>query len=177
MNESELRAALAEAERQRDEARANERAARKLLAEPTLNARTLSENVRLMRKLGAAEAALADAHDALRQALDLAAEGWAYAGDYFRHKWDFAGHYERLNSLLAAVPPQHPQPSARCEQCHGVGWVIDARLDREPLTAELIECPLPGCIYAGRRLEHLSFKGAGFTRSFEHNGVVMAVGR
>lgn len=64
-----------------------------------------------------------------------------------------------------------------CPQCYDVGWVLDARLDREPLTVELIECPIPDCPASGRRIEHLSFKPPTFTRAVERHGFVIAVGR
>ena len=33
---------------------------------------------------------------AVDELLDFAAEGWAYASDYFKEKWNFEGEYKRL---------------------------------------------------------------------------------
>jgi hypothetical protein len=40
---------------------------------------------------------------ALREAIELAAEGWGYASDYFRDKW---GYEERIAALRAATPSE-----------------------------------------------------------------------
>ena len=33
---------------------------------------------------------------AVEEALEFACEGWAYASDYFKEKWDYAGELKRL---------------------------------------------------------------------------------
>ncbi len=43
------------------------------------------------------------AEGGLREAIDLAKEGWGYASEYFRDKWDSAG---RIAKLKAALPSQ-----------------------------------------------------------------------
>jgi hypothetical protein len=38
-------------------------------------------------------------HDALRESLDFAEEGWGYAPDYFREKWGSEDEISRLRAL------------------------------------------------------------------------------
>lgn len=58
---------------------------------------------------------------ALDDALELAAEGWCYASDYFRDKWDFEGEMGRLRQVLTSAqatlePPKNPSPLASSTQ-------------------------------------------------------------
>ena len=50
-----------------------------------------------------------------------------------------------------------------CRQCGNAGWVIDCDPTKEPITAELIPCPMPDCSSSGRRVELLSVNQAEFT--------------
>lgn len=65
------------------------------------NERLARENRELRKRL---EDALRDPAtcygDALSDAIELAAEGWSYASDYFREKWDFEVRIEALRALL-----------------------------------------------------------------------------
>jgi len=57
----------------------------------------------LSSRLSAGDAAVAEVarlKAALREAIMLAEEGWGYAGDYFREKWDYE---EQLATLKAAL--------------------------------------------------------------------------
>lgn len=44
----------------------------------------------------------ADLRAALRDAIDLAEEGWAYAGDYFREKWELDTRLDALKQALGS---------------------------------------------------------------------------
>jgi len=43
-------------------------------------------------------------HKALRDAIELADEGWSYASDYFVEKWDFIERRNKLASLVGIKP-------------------------------------------------------------------------
>lgn len=49
---------------------------------------------------------LEQTREALREALDLAAEGWSYAGDHFREKWNFEADLARLRALASSPRAQ-----------------------------------------------------------------------
>lgn len=42
---------------------------------------------------------------ALREAIEFADEGWCYATDYFRDKWDYEGQRAALVAVLDATAP------------------------------------------------------------------------
>ena len=44
--------------------------------------------------------------EALDDAIQLADEGWAYAGDYFREKWNYVGQADALRAILAVHRPK-----------------------------------------------------------------------
>lgn len=52
--------------------------------------------------------------EALREAIELADEGWAYASAYFIAKWDFLGERNRLAGI-AGVPEMEPTPEIASE--------------------------------------------------------------
>jgi len=39
--------------------------------------------------------------EALDDAIELADEGWSYASDYFREKWNYVGEADALRAILA----------------------------------------------------------------------------
>lgn len=46
-----------------------------------------------------------------------------------------------------------------CPQCFDAGWVLDAKLDMEPTTLELIRCIYPTCEQSGRDVAVLCLYG------------------
>jgi hypothetical protein len=54
-----------------------------------------------------------------------------------------------------------------CPLCRGIGWVLEGDPTRTPLTAELDECPHPGCADSGRAIEALAIRGR-FRRAIVH---------
>lgn len=46
-----------------------------------------------------------------------------------------------------------------CPMCGDAGWVLDAKLDREPTTLELMECFHPECGVSGRDVAVLCLYG------------------
>lgn len=44
--------------------------------------------------------------EALEHAIEFAVEGWGYAPDYFKAKWDYEGELARHRAALAAVPEE-----------------------------------------------------------------------
>jgi hypothetical protein len=76
-------------------------------------------------------------NDALEEALGLADEGWTYAMDYYRTKWDYDGRFKALDAVLVASQTaqeaiQGPPPSKR--EAHELRQLREALL-------ELIEWP------------------------------------
>lgn len=63
-----------------------------------------------------------------------------------------------------------------CPQCFGAGWVLDAKLDKEPTTLELIPCIYPPCSFSGRDVAVLCLYGE-WERPVLHpaTGAVMSV--
>jgi len=53
----------------------------------------------LLAEIGTMRASLAATKSALKEACDLAEEGWAYAGEYFQQKWDCAGKIAELRAI------------------------------------------------------------------------------
>lgn len=49
----------------------------------------------------------------LREALDLAEEGWAYATPYFRDKWE---SNERTDALRSLLPPEAPRAGEAADE-------------------------------------------------------------
>lgn len=52
------------------------------------------------------EARVAELEAALQDAIDFAAEGWAYSSDYFIEKWDYWGERAKLYAALGKPDPQ-----------------------------------------------------------------------
>jgi hypothetical protein len=50
-----------------------------------------------------------------------------------------------------------------CTQCHDVGWVLDANISAQPITAELLACSVPDCHASGREIAVLSVYGGSVT--------------
>jgi hypothetical protein len=48
----------------------------------------------------------ASALEALEEAIDLADEGWAYADDCYRDKWDFEPRIAKLRALARGAKPE-----------------------------------------------------------------------
>jgi hypothetical protein len=46
-----------------------------------------------------------------------------------------------------------------CGMCFGAGWILDAKLDKEPTTLELIPCIHPECDRSGRDVAVLCLYG------------------
>jgi nitrite reductase/ring-hydroxylating ferredoxin subunit len=46
-----------------------------------------------------------------------------------------------------------------CPQCFDAGWVLDAKIDNEPTTLEMIRCIYPGCEMSGRDVAVLCLYG------------------
>jgi hypothetical protein len=65
-----------------------------------------------------------------------------------------------------------------CPQCFGAGWVLDAKLDKEPTTLELIRCIYPPCEFSGRDVAVLCLYGE-WERPALHptTGAVMSLSR
>jgi hypothetical protein len=60
---------------------------------------------------------------------------------------------------VSGVPvPEGPGAalSEVCPLCRDVGWVLDGNTGRDPLTLEMIACPLPTCGHSGRRVTLVS---------------------
>lgn len=47
----------------------------------------------------------------------------------------------------------------RCTQCYGAGWVLDAKVDKDPTTLELIPCLIHDCPFSGRDVAVLCLYG------------------
>jgi hypothetical protein len=92
-------AVAAEAQRERDEAR----------AEAAKYGRTYDNLVVVSRRLEEAEAALGDA-------IELADEGWTYASDYFRTKWRCDERLQELRTFLARVSSEGVSSGATSER-------------------------------------------------------------
>ncbi len=60
----------------------------------------LSRGVRRTRRAHDLKQRNAQLEEALREAIEFADEGWAYASDYFRWKWDYEGQRTRLLAQL-----------------------------------------------------------------------------
>ena len=65
-----------------------------------------------------------------------------------------------------------------CPQCFGAGWVLDAKLDMDPTTLELIPCIYPPCPYSARPVAVLCLYGE-WTNPVLHpqTGHVMSLSR
>lgn len=46
-----------------------------------------------------------------------------------------------------------------CSQCFGAGWVVEAKVDCEPTTLELLPCFYPLCTHKGREVAVLCLYG------------------
>lgn len=61
----------------------------------------------------AAERRVAELEAALREAVDLAADGWAYVDPYFREKWDYEGRAREAARGARRSRSRHERPPPR----------------------------------------------------------------
>lgn len=66
----------------------------------------------------------------------------------------------------------------RCSLCGDAGWVLDAKVDRDPTTLELLPCLFPDCRWSGRDVAVLCLGGQ-WDRPAPHpvSGAVMSLQR
>jgi predicted nucleic acid-binding Zn-ribbon protein len=61
---------------------------------------TMPEVDRIAAKLSEAQARIAALKEALRDAIQFAVEGWSYAPDYFKEKWEYEKELAELRARL-----------------------------------------------------------------------------
>lgn len=79
----------------------------------------------------------------------------------------------------AIVAPELLETKARpCPQCFNAGWVLDAKVNMDPTTLELIPCIYPECTVSGRDVATLCLYGE-WTNPVLHptTGAVMSLER